>query len=63
MMRLARSIHAGGFSLIVGFGSLGLLGGCGEAKTGGTQVQQSEQQKKEMEDMDAIYRKERAGQK
>lgn len=60
-MRILRIVHAGAFVLAMALPSLVLLSGCGdETKTTGTQVQVTEQQKKEMDEMNAAIKAERA---
>jgi len=60
-VRILRIVHAGAFVLAMAIGSLTLLSGCtDEAKTTGTQVQVTEQQKREMDEMNAAIKAERA---
>jgi hypothetical protein len=63
-VRILRFIHAGGFLFGLGLGSTFFVSGCGdESKTSGTHVQETAQQKREMEDMNAAIKAERASQK
>jgi hypothetical protein len=63
-VRILRFVHAGGFIFGLGLGSLLFVCGCGDdSKTSGTQVQETAQQKREMEDMNAAIKAERASQK
>lgn len=63
-MKVLRIVHAVAILLALGLGSVAGLCGCGdETRTSGTQVQETEQQKREMDDMNAAIKAERAGKK
>jgi hypothetical protein len=64
LVRLIRFIHAGSFFLGMGLGSLLFSVGCGDdSKKSGTHVEVTEQQKREMDDMNAAIKADRAAQK